>query len=445
VTPGLVRQALRAHRASFLGPFCTQTLAATIISASQFTLSGLPGTTPAGTTGQVAEIREMATVFLLISVYLSVVVVAATMASAVGRQTRDIALVRAIGATPGQVRRAVGLQAAAIAVPAACLGFVLGVGAGRVWTAALADHGLLPAAVGRATPGALLLVLAAGTGTSLLGGLGAAARPARVRPAAAMSEVSAGRSRIGRPRAVLGTVLVAGGGMLSVVLSTAVPDPTGDTGVLVMLALCIGVGLLGPVLLRSVGRPVTGLLRALGGPERLAAENVPALSLRSGAALVPLVLAVAFAAVKVAARTTAVTVTGTAGPAADVWLDAAGTSVYCGFAAVAAVNALVTVTVSRRRELAVLRVVGATRWQALRVPLAEAAVLVAVTTVLAAAVSLVTLVPLLRATLGVALPAVPGTVLAGGVAGIAVLVLVGTVLPAALLGRRPAVSAVRSP
>jgi putative ABC transport system permease protein len=444
VTAGLVRQALRAHPASFVGLFCTQTLAATIISGAQMTLTSLGPNRGPGSPS--ADVAEMAIVFLLISIYLAVLIGAVTTASAVGRQVRDIALVRAVGATPWQVRRSTAAQAVVVAVPAACSGVLLGVVAGRAWTAALAAHGFLPPDVSfRADLRAVPIALAAGTGTALLGGLVAAARPARLRPAAAMSDVASTDTRIGATRVVVGVALLVGGSMLSVVLAAAVPDQTGDTGVLVMLALCVGVGLLGPVLLRLVGRPVAVLLRALGGPERLAAENVPALSLRSGAVLVPLVLAVAFAAVKVGARSTATAVTGSPGPPADVWLDYAGTSVYCGFAAVAAVNTLAMLTVSRRRELAVLRLAGATRGQVLRVLLAEAAVLLAATTLLAAAVATITLVPLLRATLAVSLPTVPGPALATGIAMVSVLLLSGTVVPAAVLARRRAVHSVAAP
>ena len=438
--PGLVRQALRAHPESFGGPFATQTLAATIITAAHATLSGLPAT-------GAEDAEEMSTLFLLVSIYLAVIIGAVTTASAVARQHRDIALVRAIGAAPWQVRRAVALQAAAIAVPAGGAGLLLGVPAAMLWIAALQAHGLAPDdARVSASLAAVPIVLGAGIGTALLGGLIAAARPARVRPAAAMAETAGPPTRTGGLRARLGVLLLAVGGIMSVVLSSVVPDNAGDTSVLVILVLAVGVGLLGPVLLGLVGRPVAALLRLIGGgPELLAAHNLPALSRRSGGALVPLVLVAAFATVILGARTTAEAVTGIPGSASDVWLDRAGTAVYGGFAAVAAVTTLVTLTISRRREFAVLRLAGATRGQVLRMVLAEGAVVTVTTALLAAAVGLVTLAPLLRATVGVTWPSLPVSLVVSLVVTVTVLVLFGTVGPVAAMARRPPVEAVTAP
>jgi putative ABC transport system permease protein len=74
----------------------------------------------------------------------------------------------------------------------------------------------------------------------------------------------------------------------------------------VMLTMCVGAGLLGPVLLRVTG-PVA---RAFGGVGTLAADNLIVRAKALSGALVPLVLAVAFAAVKVVTRDTSAHVHG---------------------------------------------------------------------------------------------------------------------------------------
>ena len=51
----------------------------------------------------------------------------------------------------------------------------------------------------------------------------------------------------------------------------------------------------------------------------------------------------------------------------DVWLENSATGSYVAFAAIAAVNSLVTVVLARRREPAILRLVGGTRAHTLRV------------------------------------------------------------------------------
>src|SRR4029453_11092953 len=174
----------------------------------------------------------------------------------------------------------------------------------------------------------------------------------------------------GAGRAGFGVLLAIGGTVLAVVASALPADQAESLGLLVVLALCVGAGLLGPALLR-VAAPLS---RPFGRVGVLAADNVAVRARALSAALVPLVLSVGFAAIKVTAHTTAAHVHGAADPAADVWLDYSGTAVYVAFAAVAAVNTLVTLVLSRRGELAALRLAGATRGRVLGVLTCEALV-----------------------------------------------------------------------
>jgi len=448
VRAGLARQALRRHRWSFLGPVVTQCVAALVLSMMFMTGASLEAARLDAAEERLVvatDIRSATGVFAGIAVYLSILMVGVTMNSAIARQRRDIALLRAIGATPGQIRRSVAVQAAAVAVPAAVLGSLLGLVAGRMWVAALVSHGVLPDAV-RFAPNMALLPLAVGivVATSVPGGLVAAIRPARVRPATALTEAAAGPPRGVAVRTVLGLVLVGVGVVLSVVLAIAAPKQADDAGFFVILALCVGVGLLGPVALRVAAWVAGPLLRLVGGSGRLALDNVTVLSRALSGALIPLVLAVAFAAVKVAAHTTAAHATGEADPAGAVWMDYSGTAIYATFAAVAALNTLLTVTVGRHRDLAVTRLVGATRQRLLGVVICEAVVVVVTALALAAFVAAVTLVPLLHSSVDTWLPYVPTPYLAAAVVATAAVVAAGTVAPAAVLTRRPAIEVVEA-
>jgi putative ABC transport system permease protein len=343
----------------------------------------------------------------VIAVYLSAIVVGVTMGATIARQARDIALVRAIGAAPRQVRSAIAGQAVLVAVPATLVGVPLGVLGGRAWIHGLVAHGVIPAEVGfHADPAALPIALAVSVGTSLLGALVAAIRPARVRPAVALTETAAPELGVGLVRTVAGLLLVAAGGVLSTVL-------TGDGRLFVMLAMCLGTGFLGPALLRATAL----LARPVG---RLAADNLAVHARSYSGALVPLTLAIAFATVKVAAHA------GVTEPAADRWTDYSGTAVYTAFAAVAALNALITVMVSRGRDLAVTRLAGGTRGRVLGVVICEALV-VTVVSLLAAAVVATTTLGSFR------LPPIYLSI------AVVVLVLGGTALPAAVGMRRPPV------
>jgi putative ABC transport system permease protein len=421
----------------------TQALAGMIIGAMLVTRTSLAAAPldPAQRRALVAaDIPSATEVFIGIAVYLSILLVGVTMSAAIGRQVRDIALLRAVGATPGQVRRSVARQAALVAAPAAAVGYLLGLLAGWGWVAALVDHGLLPAAV-RFTPTLRFLPLVVGitVATSVVGALIAAVRPARVRPATALTETATGRPGGAAKRTVAGVVLLAAGVGLSVVLAGTAPEQADDAGFFVMLAMCLGVGLLGPVIVGAASRLARPVVRLVGGSGALALDNLTALSRAQSRALVPLVLAIAFAAVKVGGHTTTAHLTGEPEPAESLWLDYSGTAVYCAFAAVAALNTLITVMVGRHRDLAVTRLAGATRSRVLGVVTCEAVMVVVTALGLATVVAAVTLLPLLHPRLHTWVPYLPAPYLVAGVLATAAVVAAGTVAPAAVLTRRPAI------
>jgi putative ABC transport system permease protein len=441
VRAGLTRQALRRHPWSFLGPFTTLGLGAAIVSGALGAQASFTGARldPAGRRSlEATDAADFATILVLLAIYLSVLIVGLTMAATIARQARDIALVRAVGATPGRVRRAVATQAAVVSVPAVVVGVPLGALAGRAWVRGLVDHGVVPAGITfRPSGAALPAALAIAVGTATIGALVAAVRPARVPPAVALAETSVPRRTFGPVRTGLGAVLVGGGVALSISISDLPADQADDLGFFVVLAMCVGAGLLGPALLRITASAV----RPFGGTGRLAAEAVAVRAKALSGALVPLVLAVGFAAIKVTAHTTAGHVSGSPDPAADVWLDYSGTAVYVAYAAVAAVNTLVTVMLSRRGEIAATQLAGATRARMIGVVTCEALTVSGAALLAAAGVAATTLLPLLHSALGTWMPYLPPGHLLAGVAGVLMLVGLGTVLPAALLMRRPPIEA----
>ncbi|KOG86535.1 hypothetical protein ADK38_30475, partial [Streptomyces varsoviensis] len=147
---GLARAALRGHRPAFAGTAVAALFAATVVSASitMMAATGADGLSPAARAALDSNgVGSMAVVMLIGSVYLSIFVIVSTMGTAVAQQHREFAMLRAIGARPRQLRRAVAVQALAAAVPSAAAGFGLGVLVARWWFAALAGHGLIPAEV----------------------------------------------------------------------------------------------------------------------------------------------------------------------------------------------------------------------------------------------------------------------------------------------------------
>jgi putative ABC transport system permease protein len=436
---GITRQALRRHRWTLAGPACTQLLGAAVIAvmimtAWSLTASGLSAADQHSV--HAGGMADTTAVFLGDSVYLSMIVVAVTMSLAVSRQLRDIALLRSIGATPGQLRRSVVLQALAVSLPASVLGFAMAVPLGYGWVALLRSHGALPDAV-RFTPELVVLPIVAGIqlATSVVGAGVAGRRTTRLAPAIALSETSGDRRHIGPVRSALGLLLVGGGVVGSVVVSSLAADQADAAALFVLLAECIGIGALAPVVLRAAAAVFRPLLP--DGLPRLALDNISAMSRPLAGTLVPLVLSMAFAGVKVAVRTTSAAVTGSPGSPTEVWTDYSGTTVFCAFAGVAALNALVTVIVARGLDLAVLQLAGGTRLRLLLMVTGEAALVAATAVLLAGVAAGATLLPMLHTSLGTWLPRFPAPVLATGLLLALGVVTVGMVLPAAVLTRRP--------
>lgn len=446
MTSGITRQALRRHRWSLLAPACTQALAAGVISMMIMTAMSLDRTHL--TAGEyhavtVADIPEATTVFVGISIYMSILIVGVTMNLAMSRQLRDIALLRVIGASPGQVRRSVALQAAIVAVPATVVGCLGAVPAGALWVAAMKAHGVLPQAV-QFRPQLVVVPIALGIelATSVMGASIASIRTARIAPTLALAESTTGGRRVGPVRIALGTLLVAGGVILSAVLSRSAPEEAGDAAFFVMLAECVGVGLLAPTVLRFVAALLRPVLS--GGVPRLAVDNIATMTRSLSGALIPLVLAAAFAAVKVAIHTTTARVTGVSEPVADLWTEYSGTAVYSAFAGVAALNCLITVMVGRRRSIAAMQFAGGTRQDLIRMVWVETIIVTTTALVLAAGVSGATLLPILHTGLGRWLPYVPAPTIGAGMVLVGAVVVAGMIAPAAVLTRRPPTEVVES-
>ena len=88
--------------------------------------------------------------------------------------------------------------------------------------------------------------------TSVLGTLVATGRACRARPAVALVEAMTGVRHTRAVRTSAGEVLVLGGVVGSVALATVAAEQAAGAAFVVMLAECIGVGLLGPALLGAV-------------------------------------------------------------------------------------------------------------------------------------------------------------------------------------------------
>ncbi|WP_244177877.1 ABC transporter permease [Streptomyces atriruber] len=450
MTTGLARAALRAHRPAFVGTAVAALFAATVVSASTMMLgttsTDRDGLSPAARR-QITEngVGDIAVVLLIGSIYMSIFVVVSTMGTAVAQQHRELAMVRSIGAKPRQIRRAVAVQALAASVPAALVGFVLGGFGARWWHAGMVDHGLLPAeAAFRLSWLALPVCVGVAVVTTTVAALLSALRFSLLRPARALSEAATGRRGLGLLRAPLGVLAVAGACVVSVLLSERPADEAGEGAFLVLILFCVGAGLLGPRLIGPAARLVSAVVGRFGPSARLAMLNVRSQPRRFSAAVVPLILVVGFGLTKIGMHTTAQRRTGSAGSPGEVWLDYVGTGLYAGFAAIAAANTLAMISFERRRDVALLRVVGSRRAQVGAMAAWEAVVVAGTALLLGTAIALGTLAPVLSTAFGSALPYLPWPVPAGVATATVLLTLLSTVLPVRTVLRKRAITVINA-
>ncbi|CAL9324359.1 FtsX-like permease family protein [Streptomyces sp. SudanB91_2054] len=231
-----------------------------------------------------------------IAAIVAVLTAAGTVALSVSQRAREFALLRAVGATPRQVRRAVASEALLIAPLAGILGCLPGMGLAHWWFGELKDRGAVPHAVDlhvSALP--LLAAVVVGLLTALAAGWAAGRRPARIKPGQALAEASVERLRPGLIRTTLGIAALVGGGVLTGVSASSAGDDAAGAALGVVMLFMLAVALLGPLVARlSAG--VFGLpLRGAGPAAQLAAANSRTNARRLASAITPIVLAMAFA------------------------------------------------------------------------------------------------------------------------------------------------------
>ncbi len=218
----------------------------------------------------------------------------ATTALSVDLRRRRFALLRAVGATRGQVRRAVLAEQALLAVAGGLLGYLPGTLLSVLAVGALASHGLLPPGSTAVQSGWFALLGCAVTlPACLLSALLAARRAARTSPARAVREAQADRARPHPVRVLLGLAAAAGAAVLAVLgLRQNGPGAEAALALPLLASGMTAVTLLGPALVAATA----ALLRPLAGASpaaRLALAGIWRMPRRTASAVTPVALAVA--------------------------------------------------------------------------------------------------------------------------------------------------------
>ncbi|MFF9816474.1 ABC transporter permease [Streptomyces sp. NPDC014006] len=232
-----------------------------------------------------------------VSGFVSVLVVASTFAFTVAQRSREFGLLRAAGATPGQVRRTVLAEALLVGIAASVAGCALGAYGAPLLVTRVVEGGLAPGWFRLADLSwhAWPYQLAFWTGllVALSGAAAAAWRAGRTAPTQALREASVDGRTLTWGRRVCGTALLLAAA--ATLAHTLLTDP-GDllhrkTYVSRPLLLIGALALLSPALLRPSVRLLAWLPARLPGALGMLARENTATSLRRTAAVAAPVLA----------------------------------------------------------------------------------------------------------------------------------------------------------
>jgi len=215
------------------------------------------------------------TVFAVVALVVSVFSIYNTFSIIVAQRTREMALLRAVGASRRQLLGSVVGEAVVVGVVASVLGLAGGVVMVGLLKTMLVGFGLeLPAGGVVLNPDTVVVSLVVGMVVTLVSAIGPAVRASRVPPIAALRDVAidtTGRSRV---RLVLGVIItLLGIGATFGALAGQGPNGLVTAGGGVLLVL-VGTIVLGPVAAGPLGRLIGAPLRRFRGVSgRLAQEN----------------------------------------------------------------------------------------------------------------------------------------------------------------------------
>ncbi|MGW2049007.1 FtsX-like permease family protein [Streptomyces sp. NPDC001858] len=226
------------------------------------------------------------------SLLVAILVVVGTFALSVQQRQRELALLRAIAATSGQIRRLLGREALIVGSAAGAAGALLGLPLGGWLHGRFVALGAVPATLQHTV--SVFPPLAA-VAVTLFGAWASARiasrRVARIRPAEALAEARTERTRPAWGRILAGLLLLAGGVVLVAVLSVLRTEPASTpVTFLAVVVLSTSVALLGPLLVKAAALLLSRPLRLTGPAGRLATANLRGNAVRMASVVTPLTL-----------------------------------------------------------------------------------------------------------------------------------------------------------
>ena len=211
-------------------------------------------------------------VFAFISLFVGAFTIFNTFSIIVGQRTRELALLRIVGASRRQVFGSVLAEAALTGLVSSVIGLGLGVLAALGLQALLRGFGItLPPGSLVFEPRTVLVGLAVGTGVTVVAAVGPARNAVRIPPVAALDDRQSDGDVSLRRRFAWGTAVTLAGAL---VLGIGLAKPAIQLVGAGAACIFVGVAMLAPAVARplssAIGRP---LARLLGEPGQLGREN----------------------------------------------------------------------------------------------------------------------------------------------------------------------------
>ncbi|MFE0456562.1 ABC transporter permease [Streptomyces sp. NPDC058914] len=224
---------------------------------------------------QMSGLKQGLLVFAGIALFVGTFIIANTFTMLVAQRTKELALLRAVGASRRQVTRSVLIEAFVVGTVAGGTGLVAGIGIGAGLRSLMGTLGAtVPDGPLVISPGTVATALAVGIVITMLAAWLPGRRAAKIPPVAAMSSVHAqATTRSLVLRNTIGALFSAAG--VAVVLAATTMDgsdgqaPMGLGAVL----LIIGVFVLTPLLSRPLVAAAAPVLRIFGVSGKLARQN----------------------------------------------------------------------------------------------------------------------------------------------------------------------------
>jgi putative ABC transport system permease protein len=219
--------------------------------------------------------RTALLVFAFIALFVGAFIIFNTFSIIVAQRTRELALLRTLGATRRQVMTSVIVEAFAVGLFASVLGIVAGIGIAIGLQGLLAAFNIdLPSTSTQLEPRTIVVALLVGTVVTVFSSILPARRAARVAPVQALREAQeTGAVGSSGGRLVAGLLVTAGGVAALLYGLFGTPSSAGALVGAGAAATFVGVAILSPLVARPIAAAIGAPIRGLGVQAKLGREN----------------------------------------------------------------------------------------------------------------------------------------------------------------------------